>query len=126
MLRFLTRQKSTLGHYSNWTLEIISPFFAEDPKNIEHKAFFKLEVKQIHMLLPTDEEGNALCHQPDYYTHINNQDNVCWAEWQKPMQQALGLGGEHFRRLHAKIYHFYNKMQSWVFCRFGELQPQSP
>lgn len=112
--RFLRQQARRLWHYSNWTLEIISPFFAEDPENRNHEVFYDLGVQEIHLLLPTDQEGTALCQQ-EYFDHINSQENIHWADWAAGTAALLGLKDKQFRRLHAKIYHFYNKKQSWAF-----------
>lgn len=106
------RQK--LATYNNWTLEIISPYFAEDDHNNLHELFFDLGTRHIHLLLPTNQEGVPLCAS-EYFNYIDEQPNVHWAEWSEPTSRGLGLTGQHFRRLHAKLYHFYNKMQSWVF-----------
>lgn len=112
--RFLSRQANQRWSYRNWTLEIISPFFAEDAKNKEHKFFEKLGVKEIHLLLPKDQEGIPTC-QKAYFDYIEGEDNIRWAEWASESANELGLQGQFFRRLHAKVYHFYNKVQSWAF-----------
>jgi len=114
ILHFLKQQKKSIGKYSNWTLEIISPFFAEDATNKEHKAFLKLGVNEIKMLLPIDGEGNACC-DPKYYSHINNDEDISWAKWRPKYKKTLGVDCVPFRRLHAKIYHFYNGIQAWAF-----------
>ena len=111
---YLTSKQSPLTQYNNWNLEIISPFFADDAQNVEHETFLDMGVVDIKLLLPIDDEGNALC-QESYYSHILEQEGIQWARWQENLAKSLGLTGEHFRRLHAKVYHFYNKMQSWVF-----------
>ncbi len=111
---FIRRNPSPLINYSNWTLEIISPFFADDAKNVEHETFFNMGVDEIKLFLPFDSEGNALC-QDGYYEHIQNEEGIQWAQWRGDVARALGLTGENFRRLHAKVYHFYNRRQSWVF-----------
>ena len=111
---FIKRKPSPLVNYSNWSLEIISPFFADDATNIEHQTFFEMGVDEIKLLLPFDGDGNALC-KDDYYDHIQKEEGVHWAQWREDVARALGLTGEHFRRLHAKVYHFYNRRQSWVF-----------
>ncbi len=106
------RQK--LATYNNWTLEIISPYFAENDHNNLHELFFDLGVRHIHLLLPNNQEGVPLCTS-EYFNYIDEQPNVHWADWSEPAGRSLGLTGQHFRRLHAKLYHFYNKMQSWAF-----------
>ncbi len=112
---FLENEASQkLSTYNNWTLEIISPYFAEDSHNNLHEPFFDLGVRQIHLLLPTNQEGVPVC-TPEYFNHIEEQPDIHWARWSEPVGRSLGLTGQHFRRLHAKLYHFYNKMQSWVF-----------
>lgn len=113
-LSFLRQQAKSKWSYSNWTLEIISPFFAEDPKNRNHEFFFGLGVQEIYILLPKDQDDNGLC-QRDYFQHISREPNIHWAEWADITKESLGLKNDNFRRLHAKVYHFYNKKQSWVF-----------
>ena len=103
-----------LATYNNWTLEIISPYFAGDANNNLHEPFFDFGVRRIHLLLPTNQENVPLC-TPEYFNFIDEQPNIHWADWAEPMARSLGLTGQRFRRLHAKLYHFYNKKQSWVF-----------
>ncbi|PLX88388.1 MAG: hypothetical protein C0618_04290 [Desulfuromonas sp.] len=106
---------NSLENDQNWTLEIISPFFSEDPNNTLHKRFFELfDVESIRMLLPLDQAGTALCCQ-EYYLNIDKSDNICWARWRSDIGKALGMTSELFRRVHAKIYHFYNGRQAWAF-----------
>ena len=112
--KFLTQHARRHWSYSNWTLEIISPFFADDAKNMEHQFFYELGVKGIHLLLPKDQEGIPTC-QKAYFDHIDEQDDIHWAEWTAEPAKQLGVNGDLFRRLHAKVYHFYNKVQSWAF-----------
>jgi len=100
--------------YSNWKLEIISPYFCEDPFNTQHTEFTKLGVKKITVFLPFDHENIAQCH-PDYYEHIKNFEGIEWGRWKPSMVKAIGIDGELYRRLHAKIYHFYNGRQAWAF-----------
>lgn len=111
---FLRKQGRNSFVYSNWTLEIISPFFAEDPDNELADFFDELDVQEIHILLPQDVEGNALC-SPAYFERINEENSIHWARWRDEVATALGTKGQIFRRLHAKVYHFYNQKQSWVF-----------
>lgn len=113
-IEFLSRSPSPLTQYSNWHLEIVSPFFADDTNNTEHQSFFDMGVVDIKLLLPFDDEGNALC-QGDYYHHIQKEEGIQWARWKEGVARSLGLTGDHFRRLHAKVYHFYNGRASWVF-----------
>ena len=111
---FLRRQTRQQWTYGNWSLEIISPFFADDTQNLEHMFFFDLGVQQIHILLPLDQDDNALCDQA-YFEHINEQEGIGWAKWADDAATELGVSGQVFRRLHAKVYHFYNKKQAWAF-----------
>ncbi|RFF29407.1 phospholipase D family protein [Wenzhouxiangella sediminis] len=112
--QFLTKQAKELWSYSNWTLEIISPYFARQPDSDVHDFFFSLGVQEIHVLLPQNQDGEALVDQ-EYFDHINAAKGIEWAEWAADAGRALGVDGKHYRRLHAKVYHFYNGMQSWVF-----------
>jgi HKD family nuclease len=111
---FMRQQSDTLANYGNWTVEIISPFFAQDTENREHDLFTKLGAREIHLLLPTDQDGNALV-DPRYFRHIEDEEDIHWAEWHPDTLGSMGMQSKHYRRLHAKIYHFYNKRQSWAF-----------
>ncbi len=107
--------RSHLSNYSNWNLEIISPYFSEDQTNNLHDEFKAIGINEITMLLPFDyEKKAALCHQ-QYYEHIEKTSGITWGRWKSSYHKALGVGGDSFRRVHAKIYHFYNGMQSWAF-----------
>ena len=110
----ITTGEHSLGNYNNWNLEIISPYFSEDPTNDIHGEFKDVGVKKITMLLPFDHEKKALCHQ-EYYEHIVNSSGIAWGRWEPSYQKTLGVEGDSFRRVHAKIYHFYNGMQAWAF-----------
>jgi len=111
---FIRRKRSPLANYNNWKLEIISPFFADDAENVEHEVFLDMGVVDIKLLLPFDSEGDALC-QDAYYEHIQNEEGIQWAQWRDDTASKLGLTNGRFRRLHAKVYHFYNGVQSWAF-----------
>jgi len=113
---FLTQDNSPLKKYNNWTLEIISPFFVDDAKSNIHQTFLNTGTDEIKLLLPVDSENDALC-QDAYYHHIDDSDDISWAVWEKGVVTSLGAqhNAEPFRRLHAKVYHFYNGIQSWVF-----------
>lgn len=116
--KFINFLANSLGStpFRNWNLEIISPFFADDPKNKSHLEFQKLGVESTKILLPKDEYDKALCDEV-YFGHISDEPSVEWAQWDAPLAKELGAGKgmSPFRRLHAKIYHFYNGRQSWVF-----------
>lgn len=100
--------------YQRWNLEIISPFFAKDAENKEHEFFFELGVQEILLLLPKSQDGKALC-ESEYYDHIKGEEWIHWAEWKPAIEKKLGVTARLWRRLHAKIYHFYNGKQSWIF-----------
>ena len=114
--RFLDEIKhQTLTTTDDWTLEIISPFFAENNENQLHTDFLKnFGVRDIVMLLPRDQENIALCEQA-YYQHINKSDNINWGKWSSKITKSLGISGDLFRHIHAKIFHFYNARKAWVF-----------
>ena len=113
---FIRRQAEVHLTGRDWTLEIISPFFAEDPHNQVHEFLFAPEigVERVHLFLPKDEDGKALCQQ-EYYEHIESQERIHWSGWRDGVAGRLGAGTGVFRRLHAKLYHFYNSSQSWGF-----------
>lgn len=115
-VRFMREAIHEQFRYSNWTLEIISPYFAESPGFDGHKQFsddLGLNLNQILIFLPFNEQGEALCTQ-QYYEKIANAEGVEWATWSDAMVKALGIKAAN-RTTHAKIYHFYNGKQSWAF-----------
>ena len=100
---------------SQWHLEIISPFFADNTKNLLHDEFKDfMKIKSIRMLLPFDQEGLALCEK-EYFEHIQRCDGIEWGKWCTKTSNTLGVSDELFRKLHAKVYHFYNDEEAWVF-----------
>ena len=112
---FLKESFDILSPNEEWNLEIISPFFAKDTKNREHQFFLdNLGVQEILMLLPKSQDGKALCEQ-EYYDLIESKKRIHWAEWKPAIEEKLGVTARLWRRLHAKIYHFYKGKQSWAF-----------
>ena len=113
---FIARQAQAHLTGRDWTLEIVSPFFSNDPRSALHELFLppNLEVERIHLLLPIDEDDNALC-QKEYYEHIEVQERVHWARWRDDTAKRLGVGSAPHRRLHAKLYHFCNGREAWAF-----------
>ncbi|AMD00544.1 phospholipase D family protein [Halomonas chromatireducens] len=102
-------------YYNNWTLEIISPYFAENPDFDGHVHFLNdLGVQEIHIFLPENDQGEALCNR-EYYERLEQVDGICWASWSPEVKKKLGLKTPVNRSTHAKIYHLYNGVQSWVF-----------
>jgi hypothetical protein len=115
-IRFLVEaQKEQCGPYNQWSLEIISPYFAETADFDAHEHFFDcLKVKTIRIFLPFNDQGEALCHQ-DYYERLFNDRRIEWATWAPEIANLLGAANGHRRKTHAKIYHFHNGKQSWAF-----------
>lgn len=115
---FIRQIQSSNFQQREWDLEIISPFFANDVENKEHEKFFDLGVREIALLLPidkVDKEKIALCEN-EYYENIRREEKIRWAEWEEETGNSIGLNGEKSnRRLHAKIFHFFNGQQSWIF-----------
>jgi hypothetical protein len=113
-LDFLGKGRSPIAQSDGWRLEIISPFFADNPTSMEYKNFLDMGVDDIVLLLPRDDENKALC-QEEFHCHVQKQERIGWGKWEEETGRALGLTGDHFRRLHAKVYHFYDDNESWVF-----------
>ncbi len=114
-MRFLRDALSEQSHYKRWTLEIISPYFAESPTFDGHAHFFNdLGLQEIRIFLPVNDQGEALCNR-DYYERIAQTDGIEWATWSPEMVKRLGLQTPVNRTTHTKVYHLYNGMQSWVF-----------
>jgi len=105
-------KEKPLSQYENWNLEIISPYFCDDPEDMLHSRFDDLGVQNITMLLPVDDEQRALC-QERYFNNIEGYDGIQWGQWKDRINETFSV--DVFRRLHAKVYHFYNKRQAWIF-----------
>jgi len=101
---------------SKWNLEIISPFFVNDSLSLLHEKFFEMGIQEITMLLPLDQDSKARC-ELQYYETIRNADRICWGQWNDVEAKGLGINEqlEQYRTLHAKVYHFFNDKESWVF-----------
>lgn len=95
-------------------LEIISPFFAEDAKNRLHETFKHLGVGSVRLLLPRDDNGEALCNL-DYLTNVDSAENIAWANWLKSEAEPLGVGKEPHRELHAKVFNFIGRDTAYIF-----------
>lgn len=107
--------KNQKTNYRYWTLEIISPYFAQGPDFDGHTHFFNdMGVREIRIFLPVNDQGEALCAS-EYYERLSQMEGIEWASWSKEMTKALGLKTPVNRTTHAKIYHLYNGKQSWVF-----------
>jgi HKD family nuclease len=113
---FIENSLSLLSKHSGWNLEIISPFFANDAESLLHEEFYKMGVENIVLLLPFDQDGKALC-DVQYYETIRKADNISWGQWHNLEAKSLGVDkqSDQFRKLHAKIYHFYNEHESLIF-----------
>ena len=113
---FLTQDQSPLNRHSDWCLEIVSPFFADDPNSKLHEAFLKkVGVSNVRLLLPLDADQVALCSQK-YYENVNSFERLEWSQWHASKNNELGLKDkDQFRNLHAKIYHFYRQDEAWIF-----------
>ena len=99
-------------------LDIISPFFSDsDDSNLHIDTFTnKFNIK---ILLPKNPQGKILC-TPQYYEHCKLDENVSWSLFTEELEKGLEIesdsnGEANFRKLHAKIYHFYNESSSWFF-----------
>lgn len=98
-----------------WSLEIISPYFPDDPHSDLHlKLFSDFDLEKITLFLPRNQDDEALCHE-DYFHHINESERISWGCFADQWKESLGISKQLFRVTHAKIYHFYNGKQSWMF-----------
>lgn len=99
-------------------LDIISPFFSDSDDSDLHINTFENKF-DIKILLPKNPQGKILC-TPQYYEHCKLDENVSWSIFTEEMEKGLEIesdsnGEANFRKLHGKIYHFYNENSSWFF-----------
>ena len=112
---FLKQDSSPLTRHEDWRLEIVSPYFADNVKNDDHhQKFLDVGVKEIRIFLPINIEGEALC-KSEYYDNILSEKSVNWANWSDEILSSLEMEKDHYRRIHAKLFHFFNEHESWVF-----------
>ena len=95
-----------------WTVEIISPFFAQDPVSCVGQMLRKnLNISEIRLLLPCDDSGEALCSR-QYYESMSARTDppVKWCTLKDGELQKNGSGKNSVpRRVHAKVYRFYSR-----------------
>lgn len=108
-------QKEQCSHYKRWSVDIISPYFAENVDFSAHEFFFNdLDVEKLRIFLPENDQGEALC-QKEYFDKIAQIEGIEWCTWAPDVAKNLGLKSPVNRKSHAKIYHFYNGKNSWAF-----------
>lgn len=96
--------------------EIISPFFADNSKSDLHKKLFPKEYT-INMLLPKNQQDKAMCTK-EYYEYCKSE-NIIWSKFTVAIEKKLEINKDTdgnsppYRKLHAKIFHFYNNQTSW-------------
>lgn len=97
---------------TNGLIEVVSPFFAEDGNNSVITKFLR-KFKSVALLLPTDENKQALIDEGVY--SALHELPVTWSNWKRYAEQ-VGIEREHgaYRKLHAKIYQCLSNAP-WVF-----------
>ncbi len=116
-IRFIQQAiKDSAPHYKSWNLEIISPYFADKSDFDAHGYFKEMGVENIKLFLPKNDQDEALVKQ-EYFERIAHEEGIEWAAWHPEIARKLILqtNSSSKRFTHAKIFHFYNGMQSWVF-----------
>ncbi len=118
-IEFLSNSsKSDLDQFDDWSCEIVSPFFADNAENTLHDTLLKqLPIRNIILFLPEGQDREALCNI-DYYLNIKNESRISWGKWGTSVAKNIGVSDDYYRRLHAKIYRFYNDNscdESWIF-----------
>jgi len=95
-------------------IEIVSPFFADNPENKLHLQFRSEPMPSVALLLPRDHESKALC-TPEYHALIGEGIHTDWCRWSNDQKNAL-VKEDCYRRLHAKVFQFIGPEQSWLFA----------
>jgi len=99
-------------------VEIVSPFFPDAEDSKLHREVFP-KTYHIKMLLPKNQQDEAMCTQA-YYEYCK-RENIVWSKFSSKLERNLGIDKDAegnspiYRKLHAKIFHFYNKQNSWFF-----------
>lgn len=91
------------------TLEIISPFFAEQPTRGSTQELMS-EFGTVRLLLPQDEDRCALV-DPAVYSAFEVEQ---WCDWAEQWQVSHKVSDKPLRRLHAKVFQGLGK-RPWQF-----------
>lgn len=94
------------------SLEIISPFFADDGNNRIIIDFLGRH-PSVTVLLPLDEQGQALVDRQSVYEALP-RDSITWGQWCESIRKSHLDPKSPYRRLHAKIYQAHGK-DPWCF-----------
>jgi hypothetical protein len=92
---------------SSGSIDIVSPFFAEQGDNFAVTAFLN-RFDKVSLLLPTDDKGIATITRAVY---DGLAQNVSWCRWHDNVRSNYELHADGIRKLHAKIY----AGKSWRF-----------
>jgi len=97
-------------------VEIISPYFPDDDmRNLENEVFPKRYT--INMFLPKNQQDKAMCTR-EYYEFCK-KNNIIWSKFVSNIEKDLVIKKDKdgnlppYRKLHAKIFHFYNQQVSY-------------
>ena len=98
-------------------LEVISPYFAESEDTvIELLSSINPMQGEIKLFLPRNEDDELLCNEL-LFDKINASKNIIWSTFQSYLADELQIktvikaeDEEHssIRKVHAKIFHWYN------------------
>ena len=108
-------------------LEIISPFFPDNDRSDLHVKVFPKDY-YINIFLPKNQQDKAMCKE-DYYEFCKS-DNLVWSKFTPEIEKALDIQKDSdgnrpaYRKLHAKVFHFYNKQVSYFLT--GSFNLASP
>lgn len=94
------------------SLEIISPFFADDGNNRTIIEFLG-RYPSATVLLPLDEQGQALVDRQSVYEALP-RDSITWGQWCESVRKSHLDPKSPYRRLHAKIYQAHGE-DPWCF-----------
>ncbi len=94
------------------SLEIISPFFADDGNN-RTIIDFLARYPSATVLLPLDEQGQALVDRQSVYEALP-RESITWGQWCDSIRKSHLDPKSPHRRLHAKIYLAHGE-DPWCF-----------
>lgn len=94
------------------SLEIISPFFADDGNN-RTIIDFLARYPSATVLLPLDEQGQALVDRQSVYEALP-RESIAWGQWCESVRKSHLDPKSPHRRLHAKIYQAHGE-DPWCF-----------
>ncbi len=119
---FPTFLSDFLRGYSDYNLEIISPFF-DNSENASAlvNLLDQISPKEVRVFIPEGKGGEFLCKE-EFYSAVKNLSKVKWARLPKEITaRSTSEKNVDDRFVHAKVYRFWSQTDNWEIYFIGSL-----